>query len=308
MQSAANIYAQGPNYAPGFSSVAQLTPNQTNSINGINNYVNSAGNQQMLNNGSSAVQNLLTGSNNPYTNLNNTIAPNVAGYLSNNNGMNPAQGLNQFMNANLNDAGLQGALSDGVNQTNNAMGNIIPGLHNTFGFGQNLANNSAQLAQNTAMSNTLGNEFDQQNTNRLAAAGDASNIGTNKANLGAGLLNSGGEYGNNQQSLGLSNYGSMLSNPLTQLQDLFNAGGIQQTQNQQQLTNATQNYTQNQNAQMTALDQLMSLINPVASQGGSSIGQGTSTSNQSGPSTASQITGGVGQGAQVGMLLSSLMA
>lgn len=259
---AAKLYAQGPQQYTPWSQAATLTPDQNAYASGMQNYVNSQGTQNFLNQGQQSVQNLINGGNNPFSGVTNSSNPQLAGYLSNNSAMDPSQGLNYLMNNNLQDPNLLNALSSGTSQVNQAMGNINGLIQNGGGFGQNMANNLSNNAQNYAMTNALGSAFDNQNTMRMQAAGQASQNMNNQASLSAGLLGNQGAYTNSAMNLGLGNYASMMQNPINLLGLLNTAGSQNQTQAQQQIDNATNQWNFNQQAPYNALAQLTQLTTP----------------------------------------------
>ena len=264
---AAKLYAQGQQQYTPWSQAANLTPNQLAQINGVNSYVNSDSTQQMLSNGSNAVQNLMTGANNPYSPITDTTNPALAGYLSNNNLNDVSQGLNHFMYAGLGDQNLQNTISAGTNTAENAFNDVRNTVQNRFGIGSNIAQNTADMSKTNTVNSALGAAFDSQNSNRLAATNMANQFNNGRFGLAADLVNKGGEYANNAMNLGFQHYAPMITEPLTLLGELNRMGGINQTQTQAQLTDATNRWNFNQNAPYDLLNKFASLINPNAAWG-----------------------------------------
>jgi hypothetical protein len=264
---AAKLYSQGPQQYTPWSQVANLNGNQLAQINGVNDYVNSASTQQMLSNGSNAVQNLMTGANNPYTPITDQTNPALAGYLGNNNLNDVSQGLNHFMYSDLSDPMLQNTISAAGQQADGAFGDIRNSVQNKFGIGQNIAQNSADISKTNTTNAALGAAFDNQNSNRLSAINMANAFNNGRFGLAADLVNKGGDYANNAMNLGFQNYSSMIQQPLTLLNELNRMGGIRQTNNQAQLTDATNRWNFNQNAAFDLLNKFGAMVNPNASWG-----------------------------------------
>lgn len=264
---AANAYAQGPAQYTPFSQAATLTPDQLAQVNGVNQYVNAPGTQKMLNNQSNAVQNLMTGANNPYNQVTNITNPALAGYLSNNNLNDPSGGINRFMYQNISDPALQNAISSGIGQADAALGGGKDILQNHFGFGQNMAQNLANIGKSDVVNQAYGDAYNQQNAQRLAAIQLANNINNQKAGINASLLTNAGDWKNNAANLGYANYANAMQAPLTLLDQLNQMGGVKQTQAQQQLNDATNRWNFNQQAPYEALAKYAALINPSPSWG-----------------------------------------
>jgi hypothetical protein len=294
-QQAANLYAQGPQQYTPWSQAAALTPDQIAQVNGTNAYVNSAGTQNLLNQGQSAVTQLLSGSNNPYNGTTQYSNPQLAGYLSNNTANDPSQGINNMMYQNLQSPQVQNNISSANTQVDNAMGNIQGQLQNGYGFGQNMANNYGQMADNIGTTNALASVFDNQNANRLQATNLAAGNQHNQASLAVNLLQNGGQYANDAQSLGLGNYASMASDPISMLQALNSAGGINQTQNQNQINNATSAWNFAQQAPYTNLANYLGIVSPNQGWGNQqSYGTTTTSTPSSGLGTSLGTIGGMG--------------
>lgn len=277
---AAKLYAQGQQQYTPWSQVANLNGNQLAQINGVNSYVNSDSTQQMLANGSNAVQNLMTGRNNPYSPITDQTNPALAGYLGINNLNDVSQGLNHFMYSNLSDPNLQNTISAAGNQADAAFGDIRNTVQNKFGMGQNLAQNSANLNKTNSVNAALGSAFDTQNSNRLQATNMANAFNNGRFGIAADMLNKGGDYSNNAMNLGFQHYAPMMMEPLTMLGELNRMGGIRQTNTQAQLTDATNRWNFNQNAPYDLLNKFASLINPNASWG--NVYTGNNAMSQSG--------------------------
>ncbi len=298
---AAQMYANGPTQYTPWSQAATLTPDQQAQINGTANYVNSAGTQSLMNQGSNAVQNLMTGANNPYTSLNGQTASQLAGYQSNNTADDPSQGLNNFMYQNMSDPTLQNAVSSASSQSNAASAGINGLVQNGFGFGQNMASNLGAIGQNNAIDTALGSAFDSQNANRLSAANTASGIQNSKANLNSNLQQAGGTYANDATNLGNYNYSNVINSPLSMLGQLNTAGAANQSQAQAQLTNATNAWNFAQQAPYNNLARFAALTTPNNAWGNTSTNGTTTTTT---PSSGS----GAGIGSIAGMAAAGIAA
>ena len=264
---AANQYAQGPAQYTPWSQVANLTPDQQAHINGVNQYVNALETQQMVRNQLNAVQNLMTGANNPYNNITAQTNPMLAGFLQNNRLNDTAQGINRFLYQNVGDQALQQSISNGVDQTDAALGGIRNLIQNGSGFGQNIATNNAGNFRANAVNSALGAGFDMQNANRMKAIEIANGINNNKASMAANMLETAGDYSNKSQNLGYSQYTNALNSPLGLLQELNKVGGINQDYAQALLGDATNRWNFNQQAPYDALAKYAAVINPDKSWG-----------------------------------------
>lgn len=259
---AANLYSQGQQQYTPWSQVANLNNNQLAQINGVNNYVNSEGTQNLLNTGSNAVQNLMTGANSPYNQVTNQTNPALAGYLSNNNLSDPSQGLNHFMYSNLSDPNLQNAISGATQQSDNAFGNIRNSVQNRFGIGQNIAQNSADISRTNTVNNALGQAFDTQNANRLQATNMANAFNNGRFGIAGGIQKEAGDYANNAMNLGFQHYAPVMNAPIGLLAQLNRMGGVNQAQTQAQLTDASNRWNFNQQAPYDLLNKFATMINP----------------------------------------------
>lgn len=293
-KAAAELYAKGPaEYTP-FSQAAKLTSNQLAHINGVNEYVNSPGTQKYLTMGANALNNSLNDSNNPYNSTSNQVQPMLAGYLQNNNLNDVSQGLNHFMYSGTNDPMLQVVISNGVSQVDNALKGIRGSLQNKYGFSENLAKNTADIARNSSINQALMSGFDTQNNNRLSAIDMANKFNNSRFGMAADLLINQGDYSNNNLNMGLANMSGIMTTPLSMLDQLNQAGGTLQDQNQAQILDATNRWNFNQQAPYDVLAKYMAAINPdkawgnqYTSQNGSNSAAGTSgTSNAIGAGVA----------------------
>ena len=298
---AAKLYAQGPTQYTPWSQAAGLSQDQQAQVNGTNAYVNSQGTQNFLQQGNQAVSNLMSGANNPYSGITNAGNPQLAGYLSNNTGYDPSQGLNNFMYQNSSDPNMQASVAGAANQAGSAMDNINSLVQNGSGFGQNMAQNYGNIASNNAIDTTLGQNYDAQNANRLQATNMAQGIQNNKANLAASNLYNQGQYANDALNLGISNYANMLGAPVNLLQQLYSAGGINQAQNQAQINNATNQWNFDQQSNYNNLARMVGLTTP---------NNAWSSSNTSGTTTTTTPSSGMGAGigGLAGMIGAGLLA
>lgn len=185
------LYTLGPQKYTPWSQVANFNSNQLGAMNGIENFVNSAGTQKMLGDQQSAVNGLLSGGNNVQGQLGNAFAGNLLGNLTNNNQADTSGALNRFMYQDTTDAGLQNNVNQAAGQARQAFADLpSSGIQNRFGIRDSVMNGLTQKNTNSTINQMLGNGFNLQDAMRNGAIGLANQQTDFKNNLMGGLLRS----------------------------------------------------------------------------------------------------------------------
>ncbi|WAK01877.1 hypothetical protein [Methylobacter sp. YRD-M1] len=287
---AAKLYAQGPQQYTPWSQVTNLTPEQISHVNGVNQYVNSPGTQNLMNYTSNTVRDLMTGANNPYSQITNQVTPALSGYLSNNNLADTAPGINKFMYQNLSDPTLQNTISSSVQQVEDAFGGVRDQIQNKYGFSQNIADNTFAQGKSDVVNSAFANAFDNQNANRLSAIKMTNAINNQRAGIASDLLTNQGQWGNNAANLGFANYTNAIQQPIGLLGELNKVGGVLQAQDQAQLADASNRWNFYQQAPYDLLAKYAAAINPNKQWGNTYTAQ-NSINQDAGVSHASQAIG-----------------
>lgn len=305
MNSAANIYSQGPQQYTPWSQVANLDPMQQSAMNGITNYASSSGTQNFMNTASNAVNNSLSGNPNQTQQVANAGMGNVAGLISNNNMYDPSGALNQMAYGNnmnpYTEANTNAALQK---ISNNFSMNTLPGMrrnaigNGTYGSSRNelaegLAAGGVANQMNETASNMYGNAYNTAQSNSLNAVGQSAQQKLNQAGLTNGLFTQGNTQNLNRQSIGLQNYLNSLNMPLSMLEQIGQVGLQQFQQDQNQLNDATNRWNFNQQAPWENLGRFKALIDNGAQYGGSSAGNTNQVTPNTPVNNASNIAGAV---------------
>ena len=305
MQSAANLYAQGPQKYTPFSQAANLDPLQRSAMNGINQYTNSAGTQRAMNNASNAAQNLIAGTPNQQLQTAQSGMGNLAGQLQNNNMYDPSQAANQMANGNNLNPYTQANVGSALQQmSNNFQMNTLPGMRHqaigdgTYGSTRNeMAEGQAAGALSNQMYNTAnsmyGNAYNTAQTNSLNALGQTANQQQTQNNLTSQMFNNGATQGLTGQNIGLTNYQNAANMPLSMLQAQGQVGLQQQQQNQNQLNNNTSAWNFAQAAPQNSLSQFQNMFNNYQGYGGNANSVSNVATPNSPVSAAGNITGGL---------------
>ncbi len=284
INAATSLYAQGPQQYTPFDQVANFDPLQTQAMNGIDNYVNSSGTQNFMGTAQQSVSNGLSGAPNQSQAIAGQGTNQLAGYLSNNNLNDPSQSLNQMAYGNNTNPFTQANVGNTLQQLSNQFSTqTLPGMRDqaigngSYGSSRNeMLEGQAAGAVNSQMASAAqtgyGNAYNTQQTNSLNALGQLANNQQAQAANTAGLFNAGNTQNLNAQSNALSGYQNALNMPLSMLQQQGMVGTQQQTQNQDQLNNATNAWNFAQDAPYNNLTNYASLLNGTATLGGSNAG------------------------------------
>ncbi|WAK01876.1 hypothetical protein [Methylobacter sp. YRD-M1] len=305
LEDATKLYAQGPQQYTPWSQVANFSPLQQSSMNGIRDYATSAGTQNFMNTATNAFANNISGNPNQLQQVAGSGMGKLAGTLTNNNLYDPAQATNQLAYGNNINPYTKTSVDTALRKlSDNFTMNTLPGLrraaigNGTYGSSRNeLAEGAAAGSLANEMLNTssqmYGNAYNTAQQNALNALGESSNQQLTQAGLINHLFNAGNTQNLNSQSIGLNNYQNVLNMPLSMLQQVGQVGLQKYQQNQNVLNDATNKWNFTQQAPWDSFAQFKNMIDNNTAYGASGSSNGLSVTPAAPVSTAGNITGGL---------------
>jgi hypothetical protein len=299
---AQRLYELGPQKYSPWSQVAEFDPQQLAAMNGMRDYINSAGTQSQLAGANSVVSNLLAGGDNQQANLGKQYEGTLAGYLGNNTQADTADSLNRFMYQTTTDPSLTANVNNAVSQAAGAFDPAALGIQTKFGVGANVLKGLNDTNRQNTINSMMSEGWNEQEGRRQAAINTANAMRGNQAGTIADLIAQGDAYSQNAQALGLQYQPQLAQMPLQYLNVLGDLGSKQQAQNQAQLNDATNRWNFDQNAGYDALVKYRNMINPNSAWGttNETTSGTTALAGAPKPNTAASVGGGALSGAAAG--------
>lgn len=299
------LYNLGPAQYTPWSQVANLNPTQLNALQGLLDFANSDGTNQILNAQSDTVNRLLSGGDNIQGLLGYQNADQLAGFLGNNNLADPNASINRFMYQGTNDPSLNRMVNNAVGQAQRSFNNLpSSGIQNRFGIRDKVMEGLMGTNTRNVINQLMGNAYNNQDMMRLQAINLANQGQNHRMGTIADNLYSGDQYNRNATNLGYQNFQNTMMSPLDLLDAINGVGTIKQQQEQRLLDDATNRWNFNQNSSWDNLKRLQAGINPnpqwgVTTQTKTGFQQNPNAGIQK-PNMGASVAGGAITGAATG--------
>lgn len=285
------LYGLGPVQRTPWSQVAHFTPEQLAYQQGTNDYVNSNGVQNSLNNLNGSINRLSAPSS--LSSVSQYGVPLLNGYMGTNSLADSSEASNRLMYGDTTnpylEQNVQSALDNlSLNFKNNTLPSLRRGaaLDGSFGSSRNElreAQNAAAL-QKQMFDTSAGmyqDDYNRMEQNRFNATQGALSQRQAQMDFINRILGQGQVSDLANQDAMLNGMNLSLKTPLALLQKQLDAGNLQYTQDQNELQDATDRWNFNQVAPWENLQRFNGVINDLTGYGGTGSGKGNQYSKTS---------------------------